>query len=97
MTCSCTPCSECKGSGTVFYSFSGDYLGNNHRMDDMDELAVYEECGGTRIENMCDECCKRELEMDGREEFEFHNLSLTPKQRQEVREIVYSILNEIKV
>ena len=55
MACKCVPCRECGGSGTVWYSFSGKYLGN-HRCDDLDELEMCNECCGTGISETCDEC-----------------------------------------
>ena len=61
MTCTCIPCSECDGTGTVWYSFSGEYLGK-HRCDDLDELETCSECHGSGISELCDECAEREDE-----------------------------------
>ena len=58
MACKCVPCSECRGTGTVWYSFSGRYLGNIHG-DDLDTLEICEECEDGIIE-ICDECRERE-------------------------------------
>ena len=55
MGCKCVPCDECDGTGTVWFSFSGEYLGNNH-CDDLDELDTCEECGGSGIAELCSEC-----------------------------------------
>ncbi len=29
MACTCVPCGECDGTGSVWWSFSGKYLGNS--------------------------------------------------------------------
>lgn len=58
-TCSCTPCRECKGTGSVFISFDGQYIGS-HRWDDMDEMITCEECYGSGIETTCDYCIELE-------------------------------------
>jgi len=55
MTCKCVPCSSCNGSGHVWYSFSGEYLGNS-RCDDLDDLESCDDCGGSGIAEECDEC-----------------------------------------
>jgi len=61
--CTCTSCEGCGGTGHVWYSFSGEYLGNS-RCDDMDELEVCDDCGGSGIFDVCDHCRVLE-EMDG--------------------------------
>lgn len=60
MACECVRCPECKGSGTVWYAFpgpdlGGEYLGD-HRCDDLDEMDVCEECGGSGVSEICYEC-----------------------------------------
>ena len=55
MSCQCVPCSECGGTGVVFRSFTGNYLGN-HRCDDLDEMETCDECGGDGLSEMCEEC-----------------------------------------
>ena len=55
MACKCITCSECGGSGHIWISFSGKYLGQ-HRCDDLDEMDTCPECGGSGITEMCDEC-----------------------------------------
>ena len=55
MVCKCISCADCNGSGCVWYSFGGEYLGNS-RCDDLDELESCEECGGTGVAEECDEC-----------------------------------------
>jgi hypothetical protein len=62
MACACVACEECGGSGHVWRSFSGKYLGN-HRCDDLDELETCEECHGSGITEMCDGC-QTKLEQD---------------------------------
>lgn len=66
MTCTCTSCSECNGSGNVWFSFSGKYLGN-HRCDDLDELETCQECHGSGLSDMCDECREKEEEAEWQE------------------------------
>ncbi len=61
--CTCTPCRTCKGSGVIYFSFSGEYLGR-HRLDDMDEMETCEECGGDGIEDICDHCRARQEEAE---------------------------------
>lgn len=61
MTCTCTPCPFCDGSGVVWWSCNGEYLGNS-RCDDLDEMEACEECDGTGIDVMCDECLLAEEE-----------------------------------
>ena len=53
--CTCVPCDECNGTGWVWRSFSGEYLGNS-RCDDLDTLDVCPVCDGERIVEMCDHC-----------------------------------------
>ena len=55
MACKCVSCPECGGTGNVWVSFNGKYLGKC-RCDDFDELEMCEECNGTGIIEMCDEC-----------------------------------------
>jgi ssDNA-binding Zn-finger/Zn-ribbon topoisomerase 1 len=61
MTCTCTPCDECNGSGVVYISADGRYLGRN-RCDDMDDMQSCYQCDRTGIDMMCDECIALELE-----------------------------------
>jgi hypothetical protein len=62
MTCTCTPCSECGGGGSVFISATGEYLGP-HRRDDLDELETCPECNGSGVGEYCEECLML-MEMD---------------------------------
>lgn len=55
MPCECIRCDGCGGSGFVWRSFSGEYLGKN-RCDDLSEMETCEDCGGDGITDMCDEC-----------------------------------------
>ena len=64
-SCSCTVCAECLGSGAVFVSFGGKYLGA-HCYDDLGELECCTDCDGTGIADMCDFCLNR-FELDGEE------------------------------
>jgi RecJ-like exonuclease len=55
MPCGCVICEECNGTGTVWVSFTGKYLGKN-RCDDFDEIEPCESCGGSGVLEYCDEC-----------------------------------------
>ena len=55
MACKCVSCPECGGSGTVWRSFSGKYMGH-HRCDDLDQMEGCDVCGGSGISEECDEC-----------------------------------------
>ena len=55
MACKCTICPVCGGTGYVWYSSNGEYLGKG-RCDDMDILEDCEVCEGTGIEFCCYEC-----------------------------------------
>lgn len=67
MTCTCTTCRECEGSGFIFFSMSGEYLGSHH-MDDLDQLEVCESCSGRGIEDTCNECLEKEWDELEKEE-----------------------------
>jgi hypothetical protein len=54
--CTCYPCPECRGHGTVWYAFDGSYLGD-HRCDDLDDLRHCDNCDGGVIE-ICDRCAE---------------------------------------
>lgn len=88
MTCSCIPCGECGGSGNVWLSFTGKYLGN-HRCDDLDELETCAECHGSGIDEMCDECREKEdeAEWEAAEQY-MHPTGLNVRQKEEVWQIV---------
>lgn len=58
--CTCVSCGECAGSGSVWFSFSGQYLGNN-RSDDLDDLRTCDECNGSGICEVCDLCQERRI------------------------------------
>jgi hypothetical protein len=53
--CTCITCPECGGTGSVWFSFCGKYLGN-YRCDDLDELERCPECEGGGLVEMCDYC-----------------------------------------
>jgi len=55
MTCKCISCVDCGGSGSVAYSFSGEYLGTK-RCDDLDTFETCDECGGNGTSEVCEEC-----------------------------------------
>jgi hypothetical protein len=62
--CQCVLCGECMGSGSVWVSFSGDYLGSG-RCDDLDTLETCETCEGSGITERCYECQEAlDLELD---------------------------------
>ena len=74
MECTCTPCPECKGTGTVWISFSKEYMGSN-RCDDLDEMDVCDVCGGDGVQSYCQGCLDAEEERQEREweEERLHN------------------------
>jgi hypothetical protein len=54
--CECVSCSECDGSGNVWFAFGGKkYLGRS-RWDDLDEMETCDTCGGSGIMETCDRC-----------------------------------------
>lgn len=57
--CQCVRCSECRGTGNVWFSFPGPgrgrYLGSS-RCDDLDEMETCDDCGGSGIVETCDRC-----------------------------------------
>ena len=53
--CKCVICKTCHGTGQVWIAFDKTYLGKN-RLDDQDELEMCEDCEGTGLEDICDEC-----------------------------------------
>lgn len=55
MACTCEPCPECKGTGYVWYSIDGKYLGSSH-WDDLDDCEPCELCEGEGLDVVCDEC-----------------------------------------
>ena len=55
MACECISCPECRGSGNVWHSYSGEYLGSG-RCDDLDKMESCYECDGTGIIELCAEC-----------------------------------------
>jgi hypothetical protein len=62
MACECVSCSECGGTGTVWFAFpgpdrGGKYLGN-HRCDDLDEIEYCMSCGGSGSVETCYECAE---------------------------------------
>ena len=63
MTCTCVSCIDCNGTGSCWYSISGDYLGNAH-CDDLDDLRDCEECRGSGIIETCTECLDAEEAQD---------------------------------
>ena len=53
--CSCVTCDECNGTGNVWFSFDGRYLGKHH-MDNLDHLEMCPECDGAGIVTICEAC-----------------------------------------
>ena len=99
MTCTCISCDECGGTGSIWVSMTGKYIGKYH-CDDLDELETCYKCDGSGLFEMCDEC--REKEEEAREE-EFeqdHNdelrNSLTLIQREEIERIIKQVISQTK-
>lgn len=61
MACECQVCPECGGSGDIWISFDGEYMGR-FRCDDLDELDVCPYCDGLGVWYQCDECAAEEYE-----------------------------------
>lgn len=61
--CTCVRCSECGGTGDVWYTSAGEYLGNC-RSDDLDELDFggCPECDGLGIVEQCYNCASAEYD-----------------------------------
>lgn len=57
--CTCSSCPSCNGTGNVWFSFTGEYLGRS-RCDDLDTMETCEDCNGTGVFDTCDRC--RDLE-----------------------------------
>ena len=55
MACACIQCEYCRGSGYIWISHMGEHLGRS-RCDDLDETETCDECGGSGITQICDEC-----------------------------------------
>lgn len=53
--CKCVSCSACGGTGSIWVDFRGRYLGN-YRSDDLDEMDICDECGGSGTAEVCDHC-----------------------------------------
>ncbi len=67
LNCKCIICAECDGTGNIWISFSGEYLGN-HRCDDQDEIEECPECDGNGISDMCDDCRDALIEQQEKDE-----------------------------
>lgn len=61
MPCSCIACDCCNGTGNIWVDMISG-LPTVH-CDDLDELETCEECGGSGVAEVCDEC--RDLLDDG--------------------------------
>lgn len=59
--CECDYCPDCDGSGQVFFSFSGEYLGTR-RCDDLDTMESCDECGGSGVVFECYKCQEERAE-----------------------------------
>lgn len=68
MSCTCTTCADCRGSGIVWFSFSGNYLGSS-RCDDLDDFESCHMCGGDGVVDICEEC-QRNMEEEAEHEWE---------------------------
>lgn len=57
--CTCASCGSCGGTGNVWFTFDGKYLGN-HRCDDLDELQRCDDCEGSGLSDVCELCAYQE-------------------------------------
>ena len=64
MHCECVPCKACDGSGFYYVSMSGRFLGI-HRMDDMAEQEICDDCRGRGLIEVCASCSERVEDDDG--------------------------------
>jgi ssDNA-binding Zn-finger/Zn-ribbon topoisomerase 1 len=63
--CECVVCSECGGTGDVWWSSDGRHYLGRDRWDDLDEMETCETCGGSGIVETCERCAElNELEED---------------------------------
>lgn len=53
MACSCTICVVCNGSGNIWLDMRGRVTVH---CDDLDEMEICEDCGGSGTVEICDEC-----------------------------------------
>ena len=61
--CTCVNCASCRGTGNVWFTFDGQYLGNC-RSDDLDKLERCENCSGSGVAEECDYCIERREDDD---------------------------------
>ncbi len=59
--CKCVICPECGGSGDVWESITGEYIGWAH-IDDLDHLITCPMCDGEGILEYCSACLQAEEE-----------------------------------
>ncbi len=52
--CHCVPCTICGGSGSIVFDFRGKAI--QQRQDDLDQVEVCDDCGGTGIAEECGAC-----------------------------------------
>lgn len=53
--CICDQCYECDGTGTVWFSCTGENL-SSHRSDDMDEPETCQSCHGSGLDAYDPDC-----------------------------------------
>ena len=52
--CCCARCPDCNGTGSLWVTLDGKY--HTHRCDDLGDLEMCEECGGSGISHECGRC-----------------------------------------
>ena len=57
--CTCVPCGDCGGTGTIWVDLAGKYLGDR-RSDDLDQSEPCETCGGSGVVEVCQNCIDAE-------------------------------------
>lgn len=55
MDCKCIDCPDCGGSGRVWFSLSGEYIGR-YSCDDLDHLGICDTCNGSGVSKICAMC-----------------------------------------
>lgn len=58
--CECVSCADCGGSGIVWFSFDGEYLGRRH-CDDLDRMEPCDTCYGRGTVETCTRCIELEI------------------------------------
>jgi DnaJ-class molecular chaperone len=64
--CECIACGTCKGTGTVWVSWEGDFM-SAERFDDMGDTESCPDCGGDGLYYYCLKCSLEDEEEEDKE------------------------------